>query len=303
MKRFWFIIGLTLLFSLLLSACQMQSPAQTGNEKPVVFVSILPQKYFVERIAGDSLQVVVMVEPGAEPHTYEPKPAQMQTLAEADLYFSIDAPFETTWLNRIAELNPDMKVINTAAGITKRLLLEHDHEEEDSEEAHAEEEASEQDPHIWLSPRLVILQAQQIHAALIAHYPQQSASYTENLNDFLADIEALDENLKATLGNLRSNSFIVYHPSWGYFADDYGLVEIAVEIGGTEPSASELAALIDLAKAEDIHVIFAQPEFNVRSAETLAEEIDGQVILISPLAENWLDNLSEVGTALSLGLK
>jgi zinc transport system substrate-binding protein len=297
MKHNWLFGWMAVLSIFFLGACQAQSPTQAVDGRPVVFVSIVPQKYFVERIAGDTLNVVVMVEPGAEPHTYEPKPAQMRALSDADLYFSIDAPFEVNWLSRIADINPNLKVVNTAAGIVKRqntvpIQLG------TPDAGHGKEEL---DPHIWLSPRLVAQQAQTIHDTLAAQYPDQAALYDINLSAFLADIDQLDQTLKADFSTLPNKTFMVYHPAWGYLADEYGLTEIGVEIGGTEPSASELAGLIDIAKAEKIKVIFAQPEFNTRSAQTLADEIGGKVVLISDLAEDWLTNMRTFGDALVSG--
>lgn len=301
MKPFRFVLIIALL-SGLLNACQAAQPGTTAQSKPLVFVSILPQQYFVQRIAGDTVQIEVMVGPGAEPHTYEPKPAQMSALAQANLYFSIGDAFETTWLGRLQDINPNLKVVDTAAGITKRKMEAHD----GSAEEHTEDtntEAGELDPHIWLSPPLVAVQAQTIHDALVTLNPDQKALYDANLQAFQADISALDASLKAELSNLSTHSFMVYHPSWGYFADAYGLTQIPIEIGGTEPSPSELAAIIDEAKAQNIHVIFAQPEFSNRSAETIAAEIQGKVVMIDPLAENWLENLQTVGQALAQGLK
>jgi zinc transport system substrate-binding protein len=297
MKPFRLISIAIILSSLFLGACQSQQPQ---SEKPLVFVSIPPQKYFVERIAGDSVDVQIMVEPGAEPHTYEPKPAQMTALASADLYFAIGDSFEDTWLSRISETNPDLVIVDTAEGIVKRQLDAHHHE---GEEDHTdEEEESGPDPHIWLSPRLVALQSQHIYDALVSLNPQLETTYTSNMSAFIADVNILDNKFNNSFKNVSQRSFMVYHPSWGYFADDYGLQQIAVEIGGTEPSPSELAAIIEEAKAEDIHVIFAQPEFNTRFADSIAEQIDGKVLLISPLEENWMENMETMGQALIDGL-
>ena len=331
MKHLRLISTLVILSSLLLGACQAQ---QTETDKPMVFVSIPPQKYFVERIAGDSVDVQIMVEPGSEPHTYEPKPAQMTALAAADLYFAVGDSFEDTWLDRIEDTNPDLVIVDTAEGVQKRVLEEHNHEGEEEhdhegeevseeehdhegEETHDEEHEDEHegeethdheheegglDPHIWLSPRLVAIQAQHIYDALVTLNPEMESTYKTNLDAFIADIDAMDENFTSSFANVSSHTFMVYHPSWGYFADDYGLEQISVEIGGTEPSASELATIIEEAQAHDIHVIFAQPEFNTRFAESIAEQIDGEVLLISPLEENWMDNMETMGQALIDGL-
>ncbi|MBI9049557.1 MAG: zinc ABC transporter substrate-binding protein [Anaerolineaceae bacterium] len=294
MRHFRLISILILISSLLLGACQ--TLASPDSEKPSVFVSIPPQKYFVERIAGKTVNVSIMVEPGAEPHTYEPKPAQMAALANADLYFSIGDSFEDTWLVRIIDTNPDLQIIDTAAGIEKRPLDIHMHEEE------GEDHQEGLDPHIWLSPRLVKIQARTIYDALVELNPEEKVDYDINFVAFLRDINILETNLTTGFADVSQHRFMVYHPSWGYFADEYGLEQIAIEIGGTEPSPSELASIIEQAKSNDIHVIFAQPEFNSRFADTIAEQIDGEVLLISPLEENWMKNMDNLGNVLISGL-
>jgi zinc transport system substrate-binding protein len=150
------------------------------------------------------------------------------------------------------------------------------------------------DPHIWLSPRLVKIQARTITEALKELDPEHEATYQANLERFLDDIKALDADIRQSLSDLERRKFMVFHPSWGYFARDYNLEMIAIEVGGQEPSAAELAELIARAKEENIQVIFAQPEFSTKAAETIAEAIDGQVLLIDPLAPDWLSNMREV---------
>jgi zinc transport system substrate-binding protein len=150
------------------------------------------------------------------------------------------------------------------------------------------------DPHIWLSPQLVKVQTQTIYEALVRLDPTHKDVYKANLNSFISDIDALDADIRKTLARVENRKFMVFHPSWGYFARDYGLEMIPIEVGGQEPSAAELAALITEAKEGGIKVVFAQPEFSTRAAETIAREIGGEVLLISPLAPNWLDNLRQV---------
>jgi len=247
------------------------SPVATpeSTDKMKVTVSILPQQYFVERIGGQHVNVNVMVLPGASPATYEPKPEQLKALSQADAYVSIGVPFENAWLERIASANPDMLMVDTTQGI----------------------ERVGDDPHIWLSPKLVKVQAQTICDALAQLDPAHKAAYQANLNSLLADIDALDTEIRTTLAGVKSRKYMVFHPSWGYFARDYELEMIPIELGGQEPSAAELAALITEAKEAEVRVIFAQPEFSTRDAETIAREIGGEVLLISPLALDWLDNL------------
>ncbi len=271
-RKVFCLWGLVLL---LLAGCQATPTSQADGL--TVTVSIIPQQYFVERIGGTHVKVNVMVLPGANPATYEPRPEQLAALSQSSAYFSIGVPFEDAWLDKIAAANPKMLLVDTAQGIQR---MDHD-------------------PHIWLSPRLVKIQAATICQALVRLDPDHQADYQANLDRFLADIDALDADLHQTLDGVTRRKFMVFHPSWGYFARDYGLEQIPVEVGGQEPSAVELAALIEQAKANDIHVIFAQPEFSTRSAQTIANEINGQVVLISPLALDWADNLRKVAQAIA----
>jgi len=249
-----------------------QAPAESAGVLNVV-VSIVPQQYFVERIGGGRVDVTVMVPPGFSPATYEPKPEQLQTLSEADAYVRIRVPFEEVWMERIASANEDMLIMDEAEGI-KRI--------------------GGKDPHLWLSPQLVKVQAQTIYNGLVELDPDHEVGYKANLETFLADLDELDADIEETLSHLESHKFLVFHPAWSYFARDYGLEQIPVQIEGSDPSAAEMADLIQMAKENNIRVIFAQPELSTASAKAIAEEIGGEVLLISPLAPDWLDNLYRV---------
>ena len=254
-----------------------------------VTVSILPQQYFVERIGGDRVAVNVMVEPGESPGTYEPTAQQLTALSESAAYFSIDVPFERAWLDRIADANPDMLMVDTTHGIQRVGIGDHGVDLPDGYET-----PPNADPHIWLSPVLVAQQADTIYQFLAALDPANRDFYRENLDAFLADIAMLQDDIRATLEGVESRNFIVFHPAWGYFADDFDLTMIPVEVGGQEPSASELADVIRQAQDLNATVVFAQPEFSTTAAETIASQIGGEVMLISPLNPNWLENMQNV---------
>lgn len=285
------ITGLLLVLLLLLVGCSVRGETTQEESTPIVFVSIVPQQYFINRIAGDLVDARVMVEPGADPHTYEPKPSQMAALSEALVYFTVGIEFEGAWLARFADANPDMAIVDTTLAIEKLPMLFEDNHEDDNGQ-----HDDELDPHVWVSPALVKIQLQHMYDSLVALLPEHEAVFTENLNIFLGEIENLEADIEDALAGVPSRKFLVFHPSWGYFAAQFDLTMIPVEVGGTEPSAAELAAIIDEAKAEDIHVIFAQPEFSTKSAETIAREINGEVILISPLAYDWLENMRTVAS-------
>ncbi len=203
-------------------------------------------------------------------------------------------------MNRITAANREMLIVDTTQGIERMPMAAHIHDEEEEEEEEVHTDESENpDPHIWLSPQLVKLQARNIYKALVQITPEQADIYQANLESFVADIEALDAELRESLAGLEQRKFMVFHPAWGYFARDYELEMIPIEVGGTEPSATELATLIAEAKKEKIKVIFAQPEFSTRDAEMIAKEIGGEVLLLDPLAANWLENLRYVSKTLA----
>ena len=305
-------------------------------DKLPVFVSILPQKYFVQQIGKDLVDVQAMVQPGANPATYEPKPQQMADLSAAKIYFAIGVPFENAWLEKIAAANPDMQVVHTDHGIDKRAMAAHHHHNEEHAEEHhdtdhheaehghekdghheegehdhhAEAEHDEDhhehaglDPHIWLSPPLVKIQARNILAALQEADPAHGSVYEANFKAFTVKIDQLDADLKKTFAGKKGLQFMVFHPAWGYFADTYGLKQVPIEIEGKDPKPAQLKALIQHAREDGIKVIFAQPQFSSQSAELVAREIGGQVAFANPLAEDWMANLGEVADKFESALK
>jgi len=263
-----------------------------------VFVSIQPQKYFVTQIAKELADVQVMVKPGASPATYEPKPQQMAGLSAAQLYFSIGVPFENAWLKKIAAANPKMKIIPTDQGITKIPMVEHDiHDDHDSGHHHESDHHRGHDgldPHIWLSPRLVEIQAGIMLEALSAQDPENQERYLTNYQKFIQRIQDLDRELTRLFKPHQQMRFMVFHPSWGYFAQTYGLEQMAIEIEGKDPKPSQLKELIQQAREHRIRVIFVQPQFSTRNAQIVAKEINGQLVYADPLALDWFENMQRV---------
>jgi zinc transport system substrate-binding protein len=280
-----------------IGGCQNPAPPKEVREntadKLAVTVSILPQQYFVERIGGDRIAVNVMVLPGANHELYEPKPEQLRSLAKSKVYFTIgELPFEKTWLEKFKATNENMLVVNTSQGLTLQTMeYEHHHGEEDKEENHQEESL---DPHIWLSPKLVKNQANNIYETLAKIDPQNGAEYRHNLENFVTDIEKLDQEISQKLAGLKNRKFMVFHPNWAYFAKDYNLEMIPIEVDGKEPSVKELAKIIKEGKEENIKVVFTDPEFSTATAESIAKQINAQVLLINPIAPNWLENMREI---------
>ena len=272
-------------------------------EKVTVFVSIPPQKYFLQQIGKQRVDVQVMVQPGASPATYEPKPRQMAALSRAHIYFAIGVPFEKTWLKKIVAANPDLHVVHTDDGIQKIPMAANHTESEPHRDNNHQDHHGQLDPHIWLSPALVMTQARTILNALIEIDPDHGAIYEANTKVFVSKLADLDADLKKNFADKQGLQFMVFHPSWGYFARDYGLRQVPVEIEGKDPKPTQLKALIEHAKKKHINIIFAQPQFSSRSAELVAKEIGGRVIFADPLASDWEENLREVAAKFKTALR
>ena len=263
-------------------------------------VSILPEKTFVEAIGGDRVKVSLMVLPGNSPHTYEPKPSQMKKIARADLYFAIGVEFEKVWLPKFKSLNQKMQVVDLTQGITKLPMQAHDHHEEHVHHGHDEMGHSGLDPHVWTSPANVRIIAKNIYDALAKADPDNQTYYQARLKEFIAKIKDTDRQIRAMFKNTpKGTKFMVFRPSWGYFAHAYGLIQLPVEVEGKSPKPRELIALIKEAKADRIKAIFTQPEFSDAAAQTMAKELKIKVIKVSPLSENWSKNLLNIARAIA----
>jgi len=299
MKQTWkLFFGVVCFVLLALSALPVEAAVTN------VFVSISPQKYFVQKIGGNLVNVSVLVPAGASPHNFEPKPRQMAELSKSAVYFAVGIDFEKVWLKKIAAANPKMRIVHTDDGITKISMAGvhdeekngHEHPRKPKVEARAGHDhgGGSPDPHIWLSPSLVKIQARHILDALVAIDPGNRSKYEFNSASFIKEIDELDAELKAVFASRKGGQFMVFHPSWGYFAEAYGLVQVPVEIEGKDPKPAHLQKLIGHARKRQIKVIFVQPQFSAKSAELLSREIGGQIVYTDPLAENWAGNLREV---------
>lgn len=280
--------------------------AISAQAAPRVFVGIAPQKYFVDRIGGGLVQVAVMVEPGASPHTYEPRPKQMAELAEAKAYFTIGDNFDQVWLDRIVSASPNIVIVRTEDGVRKMSMTAHHHDTGTHDERHGvHDEHGGLDPHIWLDPRLVKIQANNIRDGLIRVAPEHAATFDANCKAFLRELDDLDRDIRDILASVPSDrrKFLVFHPSWGYFATAYGLTQTAIEIEGKEPSPKELSHIISTATQSGIKVVFVQPQFSEKSATVIARQIGATVVRLDPLAENWADNLRNAAKSFASALQ
>jgi len=288
-------------------------------------VSILPQKTFVEAIGGDKVNVALMVKPGSSPHSYEPKPSQMKDINNADIYFSIGVEFEEAWLPKFASQNKKMKIGNIAKGIEKLPMTEHHHDEDEHEDEHKEEkedhdhekndhnehanhdhehedehEHDSLDPHVWTSTANVKIIAKNIYNYLVKIDSKNETYYKNNYDKFISHVNKTDITIKKILIDTATGTkFMVFHPSWGYFARDYGLTQIAIEAGGKNPKPKQVAYLIDEAKEEKVKAVFTAPEFSDKVATQIAKEVGIPVIKVSPLNPKWSENLIQLANAIA----
>ncbi len=283
---------LSTLLSLLLSMLPLLAQAAVVK----VTVSIPPQKRFVEWVGGEHVQVSVMVGPGQNPATYEPTPRQMAGLAQSRLYYRIGVPFESVWLQRMLSLNPGIRLLDARDGIALREIEPAGGHHHDYDHSHGESVRA--DPHIWLSPRRVVIMLRNLADTLSQIDPEHAREFAANARESIRRLQDLDRELRTRMGRLSSRDLMVFHPSWGYFADDYGLRQIAIEASGREPGPKTLARLLDQARRLQIGMIFVQPQFSQAQAKTLAEALGVRVVAIDPLAEDYLENLRQVADSL-----
>jgi len=271
-----------------------EKPRPAGGARPAVFACIAPHGYFARRIAGERMDVQVLVSAGANPHTYEPAAIQMVALSQADLYFRAGMPFETALCDKLSGMTGGPRIIDLLAGID---LLgdtdEHEHADHDNgtEQHPGHNHGLGKDPHVWLSPKLAARQAAIIRDAMCQAQPAHAEEFRRNAAALTAELEELDSKTAAALAPVKGRTFFVFHPAFGYFAEAYGLKQQAVETGGKSPSMKDIADLIARAKAEKVRVIFVQPQFSSQAARTVADEIGGAVVPIDDLAEDYMTNL------------
>lgn len=251
--------------------------------KPVITVSILPQKYFIERIAGDNFEIHVITPPGSSPETYEPVPRQMKTLAESVLYFANGyLMFEDHLVEKLGnELTAKMVDLSQGIDLIASDIVEHG----DHVHIHGV------DPHYWLAPNEVRIQAETILKTLSGYDPENAETYQANFLEFMNDIDALDRHIREMVADSKTKYFLIYHPAFGYLAREYGLEQVAIEMDGKEPTASHIKSVVDKVNSEGINMVLVQSQFNMAAAGVVAKEIGGTVEILNPLPDDWLENM------------
>ncbi len=257
-------------------------PALLAAAPLKVAVSVIPLKTLVEAVGGDQVEVVSMTRPGDSPAVFSPSPRQIDAAGSADLLFHVGAPLERLWLSRMRQSRPNMRMVDVRRGIALRRLAAH---------AHHAEAGSDLDPHVWTSPPLAKRMAATIRDALIEADPAHGADYRRRFERLARRIDALDKKIRALLAPVKHRQFMVFHPAWGYFADTYGLTQVAIESEGKTPGARDLGKLIEQARRAGIRTLFVQPQFSTRLAERIARATGARIVTLDPLAPDFLDQI------------
>ncbi|MFV0467554.1 MAG: metal ABC transporter solute-binding protein, Zn/Mn family [Dysgonomonas sp.] len=272
---------------IILSTAIVFSSCKPKLEKDkIIFVSIEPQKFFLDNIVKDNFSVKTIIPDGSNPESYDPTPAQMVDLGKSALYFKVVfISFENAWIPNVQKNNPKLRIVNSSARITPINADDHDHEGPD--------------PHIWSSPKTALQMAQNMYDEVVNIDSANKSVYEANFKQLSQLIYNTDSIIKGYLEKAPSRSFIIYHPALSYFSKEYELCQYSIEHNGKQPTPSEIRNLIELAKAENIKVVFIQAEYDEKNAETIANEIGAKVVPLNLLSYNWNEEMIKIAKALA----
>lgn len=286
MRKVAFIVSAILL---LLIACSAGTKKTNTGEKPIITVSILPQKFFIEQIAGQSVKVNVILPPGASPEDFEPSPKQLLDISNSDFFFYVGhLGFEKSWIKKVSEVSHGVRFVSCSNGLD---LLEESTSKPTESSSHLNHGT---DPHIWTSPENVKTISRNICAEMSLVYPANKNLYEKNLSIFISRIDSLDNYIRKLLNDSIHTSFMIFHPALGYFARDYHLQQYSIEFDGKTPSTAHMKNMIDIARKEKIKTVFIQAQFETVKAEAIAKEIGAKVVTIDNLGENWLSAMYDI---------
>lgn len=267
----------------------------SAQKKLNVFVSILPQAEFARAIGASKLNVSVMVPKGATPHTYEPTPRQIKELSKADIYIKMGSPieFEVSWLPKLIKMNPDMALVDMSEGVS--LIRDnpgHSHSKKGKDNSGI-------DPHYWLSPTRMIRAVKNIRKGFVSADPGNRPYYEQNCRAYQSELKNISKEIRSILSGHKGKKFLVYHPSFSYFAEEFDLVQVPIEKGGQAPKARAMIELVELAKRENIRAIIVSPEFSSKSAAVIADQIKAKVKMIDILSGHYAQTLLELARAIA----
>ncbi len=295
MKYLYTLIGL--IAFLCFNACTSKK-----SDERIISVTIEPQRYFAEKIAGDKFIIECVVPSGQSPETYDPTPKQMVQIGKSIAYLQIGhIGFEQVWMNKIKDNNPDVQFFDTSKGMkfleNEEHTCTHDHGTDNDHHNHG----GGIDPHIWTCIEGAKVIAWNTLNALIDLDKENASYYWENYNQVFSEIEATKFTLEQLLEPVSGEAFIIYHPALTYFADEFHLKQLSIELDGKEPSPAQLKTLIDTTKDGHVKIVFIQQEFDKKNAELIAKETGCKLVIINPLDYDWQKEMIHIAEALAYG--
>ncbi|MDO9511779.1 MAG: zinc ABC transporter substrate-binding protein [Bacteroidales bacterium] len=288
MRKYFFTLPILLM---VLFGCRNSEP----NVKSNITVSLHPHKYLVDKISGNLFDVEVLVPPGADHETYDPTPAQFARISSSSLYFANGhLSFEEAWLPNIRSNNPLLKIVDLSEGIE---LIEGDGH------MHGDHHHATADPHFWLSASGIKVMATNVYRALCTSFPENEAGFTANYKMLNQSLDSLNLAITNKLLPYEGQSFMIFHPALTYFAADYNMHQVAIEVDGKAPSLKGLQKFIDIAKQENIKVVLIQAQYDKENAINIAKEANAKVVSFDPVAYDWIKNMSEISDVIASSLK
>jgi zinc transport system substrate-binding protein len=282
-RTFFFIFLLPCLFE-----CYNSKRQASSNQ---ITVSVLPLKFFAEKIAGNDFHISVLVPPGSSAENFDPTPRDLVDISKSSMYITTgNFGFEKTLTDKLLTQNAEIKMIDVSKGMQLITNKNHLHNGKIC--------GSGVDPHIWLSPKMAKLMAKNVLDGVSLMYPQYTSTFNKNYQRLIANIDSMDASIQKSLLPYKNKKFIIYHPALAYFARDYGLSQVSMEVEGKEPTTQNLTKLVDLAKKENIHTIFIQKEFDINMAKSFAEEINAKIVEINALSPDWFENMDAITKSL-----
>lgn len=300
MKKIGLLVLICLLLFCILVGCSGNKESEE-DENLTVAVAIPPLKTFVEKVAGKDVSIVTVIPPGNSPANYQPSPKEMVAISNAKVYFTFNMPTEqANILHKLPELNSKAALVDLQERVftvyPSRQITAHYHEDEHEEEHEGEEESVHIDPHVWLSPKRAIVIVEGIRDTLVKLDSKNEKLYKENSAAYIKELKKLDKEIISEFKDKKSKTFIIFHPTYGYFADDYGLKMVPIEVDGKEATAKGLEDVINTAKKDNVKAVFYQAEFDNSQAKIIANELGGETIRVAPLSTNYIESLKETVT-------
>lgn len=289
---------LALVLSLLAAATAFAAGGReaASTDGPVrVFASVAPQAYFVRQIGGDHVDVGVVIGPGQDAHTYDPSPREIERLGSAEILLTTGLEYEAKIVTTLRRAGTRVEIVDLTEGIELRELEAHWH---DPTVPHSHDNEP-GDPHIWLGPAEVRVQAATIRDALVRARPALADEFAEGYERFVAEVDAIDAQLAELLADLRGTTILVYHPAFGYFTDHFGITQLAIEAGGREPSPRQLQVTIEKALAAGVETVFTQPEYDDVASRAVARAIGARTVAITDLDDDWPELMLRIGRAIA----